>query len=48
VAAILKDLTDPKVKVRTSMGVLEVEWKKQKVHQSGPAEIVLEGNYVAL
>jgi len=48
VAAILKDLTDQKVKVRTSMGVLEVEWKKQKVYQSGPAEIVLEGKYIAL
>jgi len=48
VAAILKDLTDQKVKVRTSMGVLEVEWKEQKVFQSGPAEIVLEGKYIAL
>jgi diaminopimelate epimerase len=48
VASILKDLTDQKVKVRTSMGVLEVEWKKKKVYQSGPAEIVLEGKYIAL
>jgi len=48
VAAILKDLTDQKVKVRTSMGVLEVEWKEQKVFQSGPAEIVLEGKYIPL
>jgi diaminopimelate epimerase len=48
VASILKGLTDKKVKVRTSMGVLEVEWNKKKVFQSGPAEIVLEGKYVAL
>jgi diaminopimelate epimerase len=48
VAAILKGLTDQKVKVRTSMGVLEVEWKTQKVYQSGPAEIILEGNYITL
>jgi diaminopimelate epimerase len=46
VASILKGLTVPKVKVRTSMGVLEVEWKKLKVYQSGPAELVLEGNYI--
>jgi len=48
VASILKGLTDNKVKVRTSMGELEVEWKKQKVYQSGPAEIVLEGKYLTL
>lgn len=47
VASILKNLTDQKVKVRTSMGVLEVEWKKKKVYQSGPAEVVLEGNFIA-
>jgi len=47
VASILKNLTDQKVKVRTSMGVLEVEWKKEKVYQSGPAEVVLEGNFIA-
>lgn len=47
VASILKNLTDRKVKVRTSMGVLEVEWKKEKVYQSGPSEVVLEGNYIA-
>jgi len=46
VASILKNLTDRKVKVRTSMGVLEVEWKKEKVYQSGPSEVVLEGNYI--
>jgi diaminopimelate epimerase len=47
VASILKNLTDQKVMVRTSMGVLEVEWKKEKVYQSGPAEVVLKGNYIA-
>jgi diaminopimelate epimerase len=47
VASILKNLTDRKVKVRTSMGVLEVEWKKEKVYQSGPSELVLEGNFLA-
>lgn len=47
VASILKNFTDRKVKVRTSMGVLEVEWKKEKVFQSGPSEVVLEGNYIA-
>jgi diaminopimelate epimerase len=46
VASILKGLTDQKVKVRTSMGVLEVEWKKKKIFQSGPAEIILEGKYI--
>jgi diaminopimelate epimerase len=48
VTSILKGLTDQKVKVRTSMGVLEVEWKKKKVFQSGPAEIILEGKYLSL
>jgi diaminopimelate epimerase len=48
VAAILKGLTDQKVKVRTSMGVLEVEWKKKKVYQAGPAEVVLEGQYLSM
>jgi len=47
VASMLKDLTDKKVSVRTSMGVLEVEWKKKKVYQSGPAEVVFEGNFIA-
>ena len=47
VASILKGLTDQKVKVRTSMGVLEVEWKRKKVYQSGPAEVVFTGNLIA-
>lgn len=47
VAAILKGLTDKRVKVRTSMGVLEVEWKKEKVYQSGPSEVVFEGDFIA-
>jgi diaminopimelate epimerase len=46
VASILKNLTEPKVKVRTSMGVLEVEWKKEKIYQSGPAEVVCDGNFI--
>lgn len=46
VASILKGLTDQKVKVRTSMGELEVEWKKSKVYQSGPAQVIFEGNYI--
>ncbi len=48
VASILKNLTDKRVKVRTSMGVLEVEWKKGKIFQSGPSEVVFEGNFIAL
>jgi len=47
VASILKDLTDRKVKVRTSMGVLVVEWKKRKVFLSGPAELVFKGDFLA-
>lgn len=46
VASILKGLTDQKVKVRTSMGVLEVEWKKKKIYQSGPAEVVFTGDFI--
>ncbi len=46
VASILKGLTDQKVKVRTSMGVLEVEWKKKKIFQSGPAEVVFTGDFI--
>ncbi|MCK4430427.1 MAG: diaminopimelate epimerase [Candidatus Aminicenantes bacterium] len=46
VASILKNLTEKKVKVRTSMGDLTVEWEKEKVYQSGPSEIVFEGNYL--
>jgi len=43
VASILKNLTDKRVIVRTSMGKLTVEWEKEKVYQSGPAEVVFEG-----
>lgn len=45
VASILKNLTDKKVKVRTSMGQLTVEWEKEKVYQTGPAEIVFKGDF---
>ena len=45
VASILKNLTGRKVKVRTSMGNLTVEWE-EKVFQSGPSEIVFEGDYL--
>lgn len=44
VASILKNLTDRKVAVRTSMGRLVVEWESEKVYQSGPAEVVFEGS----
>ncbi len=47
VAAILKDLTDRRVKVRTSMGELTVEWEKEKVYQTGPAEIVFKGDFLS-
>ncbi len=47
VASILKNLTERKVQVRTSMGYLTVEWEKKKVYQSGPAEIVLKGNFLS-
>jgi diaminopimelate epimerase len=47
VASIMKGLTDQKVKVRTSMGVLEVEWKKKKIYQSGPAEVVFTGDFIS-
>ncbi len=47
VAAILKNLTDRRVQVRTSMGYLTVEWEKKKVYQSGPAEVVLKGTFLA-
>lgn len=46
VASILKNLTDKKVQVRTSMGYLTVEWEKKKVYQSGPAEVILKGNFL--
>jgi diaminopimelate epimerase len=46
VASILKNLTEKKVKVRTSMGQLTVEWEKEKVYQTGPAEVVFKGNFL--
>ena len=45
VASILKNLTDKNVKVRTSMGNLIVQWEKETVYQSGPSEVVFEGDY---
>lgn len=47
VASILKNQTDNKVRVRTSMGILTVEWDKEKVYQTGPSEVVFEGNYLS-
>jgi diaminopimelate epimerase len=44
VASILKNLTDKKVVVRTTMGKVGVEWEKEKVYQSAPAEVVFEGS----
>jgi diaminopimelate epimerase len=48
VASILKGLTDRKVNVKTSMGSLEVEWEQEKVFQTGPAQVVFQGNYLTL
>lgn len=48
VASILKDLTDRKVNVKTSMGNLEVEWGQKKVFQTGPAQVVFQGEYLTL
>lgn len=47
VAAILKDLTGRNVRVRTSLGSLLVEWagEKEKVYQTGPAEIAFSGTF---
>ncbi|MFB0564490.1 MAG: diaminopimelate epimerase [Candidatus Aminicenantaceae bacterium] len=47
VASILKKFTEKKVKVKTSMGELTVEWEKEKVFQIGPAEIVFEGSLLS-
>jgi diaminopimelate epimerase len=45
---MLKGLTDRTVKVRTSMGGLTVEWAADgQVYQTGPAEVVFEGEYPA-
>jgi diaminopimelate epimerase len=43
VASILRGLTDRKVTVKTFLGQVIVEWEKDKVYQSGPAEIVFDG-----
>lgn len=47
VASILKNQTDKRVRVRTSMGSLTVEWDQEKVYQTGPSEVVFEGKYLA-
>lgn len=47
VASILKNLTDKSVNVRTSMGNLTVEWEKEEVYQTGPSEIVFEGDFLS-
>jgi len=46
VAAILKGLTERKVRVWTSMGSLVVEWEKDRIFQTGPAQLVFEGNFL--
>jgi diaminopimelate epimerase len=48
VAAILKNQTDRKVTVRTSMGAVLVEWAgdNEKVHQTGPAEFAFVGSFL--
>ena len=48
VACILKNLTDKTVTVKTSMGHLTVEWDSEKVYQTGPAQMVFEGDYLAI
>ena len=48
VASILKGLTDRAVKVWTSMGALTVDWQPGgEVFQTGPSEVVFEGDYPA-
>jgi len=48
VASILKNLTDRKVIVQTSLGSLLVEWagETDKVYQTGPAEFVFDGTFL--
>lgn len=46
VAAILKGYVDKKVKVTTSMGQVLVEWPKDKVYQTGPAEFAFTGSFL--
>jgi diaminopimelate epimerase len=46
VASMLKGLTDRKVRVRTAMGALTVEWPEGgEVSQTGPAEFIFEGDF---
>lgn len=48
VTAMLKGLTERKVRVFTILGELIVEWPKDgQVFQTGPAEVVFEGQYPA-
>jgi diaminopimelate epimerase len=46
VSSILKNYTDRKVKVRTSMGQVLVEWEKDTVYQTGPAEFTFVGSFL--
>ena len=46
VASILKNLTNRKVRVKTSMGQLMVEWDRDKVYQAGPAEFAFIGSFL--
>jgi diaminopimelate epimerase len=48
VASILKELTENKVSVKTSMGTTAVEWDKGKVHQTGSAQIVFNGEFLSI
>ncbi len=45
VAAMIKGLTDRRVRVLTSLGELAVEWIGDAVFQEGPAEVVCFGEY---
>ena len=48
VASMLKGLTDRTIKVHTVLGSLTVDWSEDgTVFQTGPAEIVCEGEYLA-
>ncbi|MCX6564349.1 MAG: diaminopimelate epimerase [Candidatus Aminicenantes bacterium] len=46
VASILKGYVDKKVRVKTSMGQVLVEWTKDKVYQTGPAEFAFTGSFL--
>lgn len=46
VSSMLKGLTDRRVRVRTAMGGLTVEWPEGgEVSQTGPAEFIFEGDF---